>query len=75
MLIAIETLIKFMKLVLIEIGGNNFKDFSNSIYLIKKTFVLQYSYLLASVETLTLQLVSNVLEPKLLLRTAEVFLV
>ncbi|CAI2197328.1 2352_t:CDS:1, partial [Funneliformis geosporum] len=35
---ATEALIKFMKLVLTEIGADDFKDFSNSIFLTKKTF-------------------------------------
>ena len=38
---ATETLIKFMKLVLIKIGGDNFRDFSDSIYLAKKTLGLK----------------------------------
>src|SRR6266540_7516458 len=36
-----EALIKFMKLVLIKIEGDNFRDFPNSIYLAKKTFGLK----------------------------------
>src|SRR6266498_2221941 len=39
--IATEALIKFMKLVLIEIGGDNFRDFPDSIYLAKKTLGLK----------------------------------
>ncbi len=38
---ATEALIKFMKLVLIKIEGDNFRDFSDSIYLTKKTFELK----------------------------------
>src|SRR6266498_663195 len=38
---ATEALIKFMKLVLIEIGGDNFRDFLNLIYLAKKTLGLK----------------------------------
>ncbi len=38
---ATEALIKFMKLVLIEIGGDNFRDFPDSIYLAKKTLGLK----------------------------------
>src|SRR6266536_5533460 len=38
---AIEALIKFMKLVLIEIGGDNFRDFPDLIYLAKKTLGLK----------------------------------
>ncbi len=38
---ATEALIKFIKLVLIEIRGDNFRDFSDSIYLAKKTLGLK----------------------------------
>src|SRR6266540_1894956 len=38
---ATEALIKFMKLVLIEIEGDNFRDFPDSIYLTKKTLGLK----------------------------------
>src|SRR6266498_4590447 len=38
---ATEALIKFMKLVLIEIGDVNFRDFPDSIYLAKKTLGLK----------------------------------
>src|SRR6266540_174249 len=38
---ASEALIKFMKLVLIEIRDDNFRDFSDSIYLAKKTLELK----------------------------------
>jgi len=38
---ATEALIKFMKLVLIEIEGDNFRDFLDSIYLAKKTLGLK----------------------------------
>ena len=38
---ATKALIKFMKLVLIKIGGDNFRDFSDSIYLAKKTLGLK----------------------------------
>jgi len=38
---ATKVLIKFMKLVLIEISGDNFRDFSDSIYLVKKIFGLK----------------------------------
>ena len=38
---AIESLIKFMKLVLIEIGGDDFKNFPNSIYLTRKALGLK----------------------------------
>ena len=36
---ATESLIKFMKLVLKEIGGNGFDSFSNLLYLTKKSLV------------------------------------
>ena len=36
---ATEALIKFMKLVLTEIRGNEFKKFSNLIYLTKKFLI------------------------------------
>src|SRR6266498_6118676 len=39
--IATKALIKFIKLVLIEIGGDNFRDFLDSIYLAKKTLRLK----------------------------------
>ena len=38
---ATEVLIKFMKLVLIEIRNDNFRDFPDSIYLAKKTLGLK----------------------------------
>ncbi len=38
---ATEALIKFMKLVLIEIKGDNFRDFLDLIYLAKKTLELK----------------------------------
>ncbi len=38
---ATEALIKFMKLVLIEIEDDNFRDFSDLIYLAKKTLRLK----------------------------------
>ena len=38
---ATKALIKFMKLVLIKIEGDNFRDFSDSIYLAKKTLRLK----------------------------------
>src|SRR6266542_1636898 len=38
---ATKALIKFMKLVLIEIGGDNFRDFLDLIYLAKKTLKLK----------------------------------
>ena len=41
---ATETLIKFMKLVLIEIGGDDFKTFSDSIYLTKKILGLENNF-------------------------------
>ena len=37
---ATEALIKFMKLVLTEIGGDEFRNFPNSIYLTKKALGL-----------------------------------
>jgi len=39
--IATKALIKFMKLVLIEIRSDNFRDFLDLIYLAKKTFRLK----------------------------------
>jgi len=42
--IAIKALIKFIKLVLIEIKDDNFKDFLDSIYLAKKTFKLKNQF-------------------------------
>ena len=39
-----DTLIKFMKLVLTEIGGDDFKDFPNSIYLTKKALGLEDNF-------------------------------
>ena len=41
---AIEVLIKFMKLVLTEIGDDDFRTFLNSIYLTKKTFGLEDNF-------------------------------
>src|SRR6266540_4214845 len=41
---ATEVSIKFMKLVLIEIRGDNFRDFLNSIYLAKKTLGLKNQF-------------------------------
>ena len=38
---ATESLIKFMKLVLEEIGGDKFKNFPDSIYLAKKVLGLK----------------------------------
>ena len=41
---ATEVLIKFMKLVLTEISGNDFRTFLNSIYLTKKAFGLEDNF-------------------------------
>jgi hypothetical protein len=41
---ATEALIKFMKLVLSEIGGNNFNDFPDSLYLTRKWLGLKDQY-------------------------------
>ena len=41
---ATEVLIKFMKLVLIEISDDNFKTFPNSIYLTKKALELKDNF-------------------------------
>ena len=41
---ATEALIKFMKLVLTEIGGDDFKDFPNSIYLTKRVLGLEDNF-------------------------------
>ena len=41
---ATEILIKFMKLVLIEISSDNFKTFPDSIYLTKKTLGLKDNF-------------------------------
>ena len=42
--IVTDTLIKFMKLVLTEIGDDDFKDFPNSIYLTKKALGLEDNF-------------------------------
>ena len=39
--IATEALIKFMKLVLTEIGGDDFRDFPDSMYLTRKKLGLK----------------------------------
>ena len=41
---ATEVLIKFMKLVLTEIGDDDFRTFLNSIYLTKKTLGLEDNF-------------------------------
>ena len=41
---ATEVLIKFMKLVLTEIGSDNFRIFLDSIYLIKKVLELENNF-------------------------------
>ncbi len=41
---AIKVLIKFMKLVLTEIDGDNFRTFLDSIYLIKKALGLEDNF-------------------------------
>jgi len=41
---AIEVLIKFIKLVLTEIDGDNFRTFSDSIYLTKKALGLEDNF-------------------------------
>jgi hypothetical protein len=38
---ATELLLKFMKLVLIEIGGADFDEFPNTLYLIKEAWDLK----------------------------------
>ena len=41
---AIDILIRFMKIVLCKIGDNEFNSFSDSIYLTKKAIRLKYRF-------------------------------
>src|SRR2546421_11813469 len=55
-----ESLVKFMKLVLTEIGGNEFTNFPSTLYLAKKSLVLMtdfiVSYLVQSIISFTIKM-------------------
>ena len=57
---ATESLIKFMKLVLTEIGGDKFNRFPSTLYLAKKSFVSKtdfiVSYLIQNVINFTTEM-------------------
>ena len=44
---ATESLVKFMKLVLTEIGGNEFTNFPSTLYLAKKSLGLMTDFIVS----------------------------